>query len=327
MRKLLTLVFISVLTLGLAQQSNTDLSIAQGLAEEEEFSTLVSLLVSTGLDQELTAGEFTVFAPDNGAFEELSEEALVQLNDNPELLRQVLLNHVTEGVYGINDLQDAGDDVAFTSLAGEPLEFSLEVGGLTVNNADIDSTNVELAYANGIVHAVGDIVVPMSLLEAYEADGVFDLTLVAVPADTDTADTDMTEGDLVTVLAADERFSTLVSAVQAAGLEDALMGETAYTIFAPTDEAFAALPEDELNALLADPDALARLLNYHVVDGEIMSTDLTAGEVDSLGGSPLVVDLSNGVMVDEAQVTEADIAATNGVIHAIDTVLIPADME
>lgn len=119
-------------------------------------------------------------------------------------------------------------------------------------------------------------------------------------------------------------FTTLVAAVTAAGLVDTLKGEGPFTVFAPTDEAFAALPEGTVESLLADPEALAAILTYHVVAGKVMSTDLSDGMMaKTVNGADIKIMTAAGVMVNEANVTAADIEASNGVIHVIDTVLIP----
>lgn len=122
-------------------------------------------------------------------------------------------------------------------------------------------------------------------------------------------------------------FSTLVAAVQAAGLVDVLKGEGPFTVFAPTDEAFAALPEGTLENLLKpeNKDQLVAVLTYHVVPGKIMSTDIAgqSTEVESVQGSALSVDATDGVRVDNANVVAADIETGNGVIHVIDQVVIP----
>lgn len=119
-------------------------------------------------------------------------------------------------------------------------------------------------------------------------------------------------------------FETLVAAVTAAGLVDTLKGEGPFTVFAPTDEAFAALPEGTVEGLLADIPALTEVLTYHVVAGKVMSTDLSDGmTAATVQGGEITIDLSNGVMVNTATVTAADIETSNGVIHVIDTVLLP----
>ncbi|MFT7492685.1 MAG: putative surface protein with fasciclin (FAS1) repeats, partial [Alteromonas macleodii] len=119
-------------------------------------------------------------------------------------------------------------------------------------------------------------------------------------------------------------FTTLVAAVTAAGLVDTLKGEGPFTVFAPTDEAFAALPEGTVESLLADPEALTALLTYHVVAGKVMSTDLSNGmTATTVNGADITIMTEAGVMINEANVTTADIEASNGVIHVIDTVLMP----
>ncbi|MCC5607484.1 fasciclin domain-containing protein [Nostoc sp. CHAB 5834] len=125
-------------------------------------------------------------------------------------------------------------------------------------------------------------------------------------------------------------FTTLTRALKAAGLAGALQGKDNLTIFAPTDAAFAKLPQDALQELLnpANKEVLIKILTYHVVPGKVLSTDLKSGEVKSLEGGAInvKVDPASGVTVNEAKVTQADITATNGVIHAIDQVILPPDL-
>ena len=121
-------------------------------------------------------------------------------------------------------------------------------------------------------------------------------------------------------------FGTLVAAVQAADLVETLKGEGPFTVFAPTDEAFAALPEGTVESLLLpeNKDQLVAILTYHVIPGKVMSTDLTDDmEAATVQGSSVTIDLDNGVMIENANVTTADIEASNGVIHVIDTVILP----
>lgn len=142
----------------------------------------------------------------------------------------------------------------------------------------------------------------------------------SMDAKTETA----TEMDIVDTAVAAGSFNTLVSAVEAAGLVDTLKGEGPFTVFAPTDEAFAKIPEDQIQALLANKTQLTEVLTYHVVAGEVMSSDLENGMlVETLQGGNLSINTTEGVMVNDAKVVQADIECTNGVIHAIDTVLMP----
>jgi uncharacterized surface protein with fasciclin (FAS1) repeats len=129
--------------------------------------------------------------------------------------------------------------------------------------------------------------------------------------------------DIVDVAVKAGSFKTLVAAVQAAGLVDTLKGAGPFTVFAPTDEAFAKIPKATLDALLADKAALTKVLTYHVVPGKVMAADVKAGKVKTVNGQELTVKTEGGVMVDSAKVTAVDVAATNGVIHVIDSVVLP----
>ena len=129
--------------------------------------------------------------------------------------------------------------------------------------------------------------------------------------------------DVVDVAVKAGNFNTLVTAVKAAGLVDTLKGPGPFTVFAPTDAAFAKVPKAKLDALLADKAALTKVLTYHVVPGKVMVADVKAGKVKTVEGQELTVTTKGGVMVDNAKVVATDVAASNGVIHAIDTVLMP----
>ena len=133
--------------------------------------------------------------------------------------------------------------------------------------------------------------------------------------------------DIVDTAASAGQFKTLVAAVQAAGLVDTLKGDGPFTVFAPTDEAFAKLPAGTVEDLLKpeNKDKLVAILTYHVVPGKIMSSDIAgkSTEVKTVQGDTLAVDATDGVKVDAANVVTADIGASNGVIHVIDTVVMP----
>ncbi|CAB3885113.1 hypothetical protein LMG26686_03685 [Achromobacter mucicolens] len=130
--------------------------------------------------------------------------------------------------------------------------------------------------------------------------------------------------DIVDTAKSAGSFNTLVTAVQAAGLVDTLKGPGPYTVFAPTDEAFAKVPKDKLDALLKDKAALTKVLTYHVVPGKVMAKDVKPGKVKTVEGSSLTSAVNGGnVTVDNAKVVKTDVAADNGVIHVIDTVLMP----
>lgn len=132
------------------------------------------------------------------------------------------------------------------------------------------------------------------------------------------------DADIVDTAVAAGSFTTLVAAVQAAGLVETLKGEGPFTVFAPTDDAFAALPEGTVDALLADPAALAAILTYHVVAGKVMSTDLTEGmTATTVNGATVTITLEGGAKINGANIVQADIETSNGVIHVIDAVILP----
>jgi uncharacterized surface protein with fasciclin (FAS1) repeats len=129
--------------------------------------------------------------------------------------------------------------------------------------------------------------------------------------------------DIVDTAVAAGNFKTLATALDAAGLIGTLKGKGPFTVFAPTDEAFAKIPKAQLDALLADKAKLSAVLTYHVVAGKVMAKDVKAGKVKSVQGSELTLATAGGVTVDGAKVTAADIVADNGVIHVIDSVVLP----
>ncbi|PNW52023.1 UNVERIFIED_CONTAM: fasciclin [Euhalothece sp. KZN 001] len=133
------------------------------------------------------------------------------------------------------------------------------------------------------------------------------------------------EADIVSIASSNENFSTLVQAVQAADLVETLQGEGPFTVFAPTNDAFAMLPDDIVEFLLQpeNKDLLVDVLTYHVVSGNVTSNQLSTGTVESLGGGLSVAVSQNGVIINNASVIQADVEASNGVIHAVNRVLLP----
>ncbi|WP_220489181.1 MULTISPECIES: fasciclin domain-containing protein [unclassified Tessaracoccus] len=136
-------------------------------------------------------------------------------------------------------------------------------------------------------------------------------------------------GTIVDVAAGNPDFETLVAAVTAADLVETLSGDGPFTVFAPTDDAFDALPEGLLDALLLpeNKDALTSILTYHVVSGEVMAADVTAGDVATVEGSTIAITTDGGVMVNDANVVTTDVDASNGVIHVIDKVIVPPTVD
>lgn len=149
------------------------------------------------------------------------------------------------------------------------------------------------------------------------------VSLIAGTAIAFTSTVAMAAKDIVDVAAGNKDFSTLVTAVKAAGLVDTLKGKGPFTVFAPTNEAFAKIPKADLDALLKDKAKLTAVLTYHVVPAKVIAKDVKAGDAPTVNGKAIKISTDKGVMVNNAKVIKTDVAASNGVIHAIDTVLMP----
>ena len=175
--------------------------------------------------------------------------------------------------------------------------------------------------------AIAGIAVALVMLSACGSDGSSADTVVE---ETVAEATEMTEaGDIVAVASSTDGFSTLVAALTAGGLVETLQGAGPFTVFAPTDAAFAALPAGLLDKLLLpeNKDVLVAILTYHVVAGKVMAADIMAGDVPTVEGSTVALDTAYGVKVNDATVTTADVAASNGVIHVIDAVIVPPTVD
>merc|ERR1712012_229286 len=270
--------------------------------QKHKATTLVDLAVKAGLADTLIGdGPFTVFAPSNDAFSALPSDLVDTLMQDKELLKKVLLYHVVSGEVPSNA---ASNNIELDSVEGAPLLVNLYLkskyynGFITINGKRV--TNADNKADNGLVHFI---------------DGV-----MMIP-----------QGDLVDVLAADPKFSTLVTAVKEVGLVDTVKAADAFTIFAPTNEAFAKVPEDTLNSLLADKEALSAVLLRHVAPGYLYSKGIMWAELETAGGEMIASQVfrkgvvkvvsSNDGSRTVARVIDTDITATNGVIHAIDTVI------
>ena len=164
------------------------------------------------------------------------------------------------------------------------------------------------------------------LLSACGSDGSTSDTTVAA---TDTTEMATEVGNIVAVAQGNPEFSTLVAAVTAAGLGEALSGEGPFTVFAPTNAAFEALPAGLLEKLLLpeNKEVLTKILTYHVVPAKVMAADVAAGDVNTLEGSAFSITTEGGVKVNASNVTATDVPASNGVIHVIDAVLVPASVD
>jgi transforming growth factor-beta-induced protein len=269
------------------------------------FTTLAQLLTDAGLVETLKGeGPFTVFAPTDEAFAAVPAETLEALAADKDALVKVLTYHVVPGKVMAADV--ATGDVA--TVEGSTVALVAEGGKVTVNGANVVTADVEAS--NGVIHVIDAVILP----EGLEIGAAEEMTEEEAAPATDIVDTAVAAGN----------FTTLATALQAAGLVDALKGEGPFTVFAPTDEAFAKVPADQLAALLADPAALAKVLTYHVVSGKVMAADVTAGEVPTLEGQNITISIEGGnVKVNDANVIATDMLASNGVIHVIDSVILP----
>jgi transforming growth factor-beta-induced protein len=259
--------------------------------EDGRFETLVAAVGAAGLVDALKGdGPLTVFAPTDDAFAALPEGTVEALLNDIPALTDILLYHVFEGKFMASDVLGMKNAM---SLQGQYAEFSLDMDKAMIDNAQIILTDIEAS--NGVIHVIDAVILPETR-------------------------------DIVDIAVEDGRFTALVEAVQAAGLVDALKGEGPLTVFAPTDDAFAALPEGTVEALLEDIPTLTNILLYHVVDGKVMAADVVElSEAETLLGENVSIMVEDGkVMINESQVIITDIEASNGVIHVIDAVLLPA---
>ena len=293
------------------QVTGSELTVAGVIAAEPSLSALSQALADAGLVDALRKQPAaTVFAPSDDAFAALPADALAALAADPEQLAQVLLHHVVAGTVMAADVAPGAVD----TLAGDTLTLAADNGAVTVDGAAV--TSADLLARNGVVHIVDSVLLPAAAEETADADA-------ASAAEPTTAAADELP-DLIDAAAAAGRFETLLAALEAAGLTDALRAAGPFTLFAPSDAAFDALPPGALDALLADPARLAAVLQYHVLQGAIPSADFATGmQAASLEGKPLTFTRNGDILVNDAAVIVPDIVTRNGIIHAVDRVLLP----
>ncbi len=270
-----------------------------------DFNTLVAAVTAAGLAETLQGeGPFTVFAPTDAAFAALPEGTVEALLEDPAgALTDILLYHVVAGKVMSGDLSDG---MTAETVQGAPITVGIVDGVVTINEATVVVADIEAS--NGVIHVIDAVILPPAEEEAAAEEAPAEL------------------GTIVDIAVGAGDFNTLVAAVTAAGLVETLQGEGPFTVFAPTDAAFAALPEGTVEALLEDPaGALTDILLYHVVAGKVMSGDLSDGmTAETVLGAPITVGIADGVVtINEATVVAADIEASNGVIHVIDAVILP----
>jgi transforming growth factor-beta-induced protein len=300
-RTLRTALLVPVLALGTVactdDPAGNDLPTLYELAQDEaRLSTLVAALEAAGLDDLLDReGRYTIFAPVNSAFEGLPEDVVANLllPENGALLTALLTYHVVAGDVYASDLSDGQ---VIVTLAGETLEVDITGGVVTLidrGGAIVGVVETDLQASNGVVHLIDTVLLP--------------------PLD-------------ILTTAALRGLNSLVALVDEAGLTATLQGDGPFTVFAPTDEAFA-----EITA--PSGDLLEAVLRYHVVEGEVFAGDLSDGQVvTAASGETFTVNVdgeSGAVTITDGSgntvnVSVTDVVASNGVIHVIDGVLLPA---
>lgn len=319
----LTLVLLLAVSLPTMAQDGQD--IVDVAVENGGFTTLIAAVQEAELVDALKAdGPYTLFAPTDEAFATLLEETEMSAEDllGTDNLSDILLYHVVEGEFNaesVIELVGDADYVLVDTLAGIPVKVSVDEDGVHINDSTVVLPDVEAS--NGIIHVVDSVIMPPSQ------------TIAEIVVESASMDEDA-------------EFTILLAAVLEAELAEALSDDGPFTVFAPTDEAFAAALEAlDISAedLLASED-LASILLYHVVGGEeaLYSNDVADGlaeaaesgdsdmdeigiMVETLNGASFTVTTDeDGIYVDNAQIIVTDILASNGVIHVIDTVILPS---
>ena len=278
-------------------------------------TSLVAALEKANLTTALKGeGPFTVFAPSDQAF----TDAGISLDDfDADTLANILTYHVVSGKVMSTDLSNG---MMATALNGGTLVFSISESSVSVNGANVILANVPVS--NGVIHVIDKVMIPPAGEICYDpVSHTVDVTKTA-----DTCDKSWIPSvDIPTTAAATTIHTSLVAALEKANLTTTLKGEGPFTVFAPTDEAFAAaginLDDYNTDEKIA---ALADILLMHVVSGKVMSSDLTDGmEATALSGDVLTFTVGSTVSANDAVVTIADVPVSNGVIHVIDKVLMP----
>lgn len=269
-------------------------NVVEVAAEAGNFSILIEAAQKAGLADFLsTENGITVFAPTNQAFEMLlADLGAKSLNDIPTAdLANILKYHVIGSKAMSTDLA-SGYFPTLAESGGNKISMYINVmGGVTINKS-VKVTTADVMASNGVIHVVDKVILPPSV---------------------------------VNIALQNENFSILVEAVVKAGLVDALSAKGPFTVFAPTNDAFKALFAQLGVSGIKDLTAeqLVPILTYHVVSGNVLSKSLSNGEVGTLAGKKLMVNLTSGVKINDSQVVAADIQGANGVIHVINKVLIP----
>jgi transforming growth factor-beta-induced protein len=272
-----------------ASRSAGDQNIVQTAIAAGQFKTLATLLTKAGLVDTLsTGGPFTVFAPTDAAFAKVPKATLAALAKHPAQLKSVLLYHVVPGSVTASDVVKLN---SAKTLEGSSVLIKVNKGGVVVNQAKV--TTPDVMASNGVIHVINKVLIPPK--------------------------------DIVPTAKAAGRFTTLTALLKKSGLVGTLAKKGPFTVFAPTNAAFAKVPKATLAALAKNKAELRAVLLYHVVKGQVTAAQaMKLRSAKTLEGTSLKIRVKGGkVIVGGATVTKADVLASNGVIHVINKVLIP----
>ena len=294
MKKLSKIIAGALLSVASTTAFGFEKNIVETAVEAGKFKTLATALTAAGLIDAVNGpGPFTVFAPTDDAFAKVPKETLEMLlkPENKEKLKAVLTYHVVPGKVMAKDVVGLK---GAKSLNGQRIDVKVDGSKVSVDGANVVATDI--ACTNGVIHVIDSVILPAS----------DNIPAVATKAG---------------------KFSTLLAAAKAAGLVDALSGEKALTVFAPTDEAFGKLPKGTVDSLLKpeNKEKLKAILLYHVVEGRVYSEDaLKAKSAATLQGGKVEITVKDGAAyVNGAKILATDVDAGNGVIHVIDSVILP----
>lgn len=293
-------------------------NIVEIAADAENFKTLVAAAKAAGLVEVLQSkGPFTVFAPTDEAFAKLPKgtaETLLK-PENKEKLATILKYHVVSGdVRAEQAIGLAKQDKQAKTVAGPELKLSLDKDTLMVNESKV--VKADLVASNGVIHVIDSVLLPPEPKQEHA-----ETEKKAAPEKKSQGKT------IVETAIANKDFNTLVAAVKAAGLVETLQGEGPFTVLAPTDKAFAALPKGTVETLLKQENKqkLSDVLTYHVIKGKVKAEDvIKLDKAKTVLGQEVKISADQkGIMINNAKVVIANIECSNGVIHVIDAVLLP----
>ncbi len=282
-------------TLTMVSHEQADKDIVDTAVSAGKFNTLAAALKAAGLVDTLKGkGPFTVFAPTDEAFAKLGTATLESLlkPENKAKLASILTYHVVAGEVKAADVVKLSNA---TTVNGQRIDIKTKDGKVHVDGANVIATDV--TATNGVIHVIDSVILP-------------------------------SDKNIVETAVAAGKFNTLAKLLVATGLDKALAGEGPFTVFAPTDEAFAKLPKETLESLAKpeNKEKLAAILKYHVVAGSRIFSDaaVKAGTAKTLQGESVAIKADGKhVKIDGATVVGADVDASNGVIHIIDAVILP----